>query len=285
MRAEDMTVGESYALKGPRRVKVTYLQTPPQIRAQRRVTVRFETGVPAGRVVNIPTVRIEGPWDRQATPVTKPAARRARGPLTVERPVRMGDTVVLAETGELAWTVAAVDEPTGNATVETEIFSQPRSQTVPVDSLQVLAPEPPPRRDLSEPRQEPRKATGAVADNGEDAVALLQPVTPRRELDELMDDILFTPACLDQYTRRLGSCKPRVANDRLRAEVRQAGFILRDGLAAGEFARIRVRGRFDIVLPHRPSPDALVYVDRLRLAAPKGRRGKDGQLSRQRRAT
>jgi hypothetical protein len=80
--------------------------------------VRFETGVAAGRVNDNPTVRIEGPWDRQAAPAPWPRA----------------------------WTVAAVDEP-----------------------------------------------AGASGDSGDNAIARLRPVAPRRELDEH-----GTPPCARQ---------------------------------------------------------------------------------------
>jgi hypothetical protein len=271
-----MTVGETYALSGHRRIKVTYLDTPPEVRAQRRVRVRFETGVTAGRVNDVPTVRIAGPWDRQAVPPSRkpPAQRPSRGPRTVARRARPGDVVVLAQTGELAWTVVAIDEDAGEATIVTEIFGQPDTRTAALDSLQVRVPEPPlPAPSLPAPKAHASDASGETA---EEAVARIRPVTPRRELDELMDDVLFTLACLEQYARRLGSCTPGVANERLRDEVRRAGFILRDENAAGEYARIRVLGRFDIVLPHHPSPETPVHVDRLRLAARKGRRGSGG---------
>lgn len=269
-----MTVGETYALSGHRRIKVTYLDTPPEVRAQRRVRVRFETGVTAGRVNDVPTVSIAGPWDRQTVPAPSrkpPAQRPSRGPRTR---ARAGDIVVLAQTGELAWTVVAIDEDAGEATIATEIFGQPDTRTAALDSLQVRVPEPPlPAPSLPAPKAHASDASGETA---EEAVARIRPVPPRRELDELMDDVLFTLACLEQYARRLCSCTPGVASERLRDEVRRAGFILRDENAAGECARIRVLGRFDIVLPHHPSPETPVHVDRLRLAARKGRRGSGG---------
>ena len=62
MRADDMTVGEAYALIGSRRIKVTLLPTPSDVREQRKVRLRFETGVTAGRISDLPSRRIAAPW-------------------------------------------------------------------------------------------------------------------------------------------------------------------------------------------------------------------------------
>jgi hypothetical protein len=48
------------------------------------------------------------------------------------------------------------------------------------------------------------------------------------------------------------------------------GYLLRDTPArAGENARVRVNGRFDIVLPCKPTPDAPVTIDALYFPARK----------------
>ncbi|MCA1694053.1 MAG: hypothetical protein LC749_04610 [Actinobacteria bacterium] len=202
MRADDMTVGESYALVRTSRVKVTYLDTPADVRARRRVRVRFETGVPAGHTHDVATRNIEGPWDRQAAP-TKPAARsRAqRRVKTLTRRACVGDAVVLSETGELTWTVTTVDERRCEATIVTQIFGQPQRRTVPIDVIRVRTQDARQSADSAPRRAVPATSSAFGIEDVNEAVARLRPIAPRREIDELMDDVLFTEACLWDYAR------------------------------------------------------------------------------------
>jgi hypothetical protein len=100
MRSEDMHPGEGYALLGSRRTKVTVLDTPPEVRRLARVRVRFETGVKAGEVIDVPSRRIAGPWDGREK-VRKPASRRRARLVAVDRPPEVGDLVTCTDTGGL----------------------------------------------------------------------------------------------------------------------------------------------------------------------------------------
>jgi hypothetical protein len=261
MRADDMTVGEAYALNGPRRIKVTLLPTPPDVRAQRKVRLRFETGVTAGRVSDLPSRRIAAPWT--GTAPAKPNSPRPRETvLTLTRRPRAGDTVVLPEKGDLDWTVDDVDED-DQARLSTEIYGRPQTRSVPVDEAEVRVRLRAHSEAVSAQSGAERREVGVgreVAGDGEAAAERLRPVTPRRELDELMDDVLFTEACLKDYDRRLGSNDRGSSSDRLREEVRHSGFILREDLGPREYARIRVLGRFDIVLADPPTAGEPVTI-------------------------
>jgi hypothetical protein len=135
----------------------------------------------------------------------------------------------------------------------------------------VIAPEPDRNVPVARPVSFP---TGSVEHVAEDARAQLRPVLPRRELDELMDDVLFAPRCLSYYARDLGSCWLEDANEQLREEVRRSGFLIRPDGTSQNFGRIRVPGRFDFVLRDRPSADAPTTVTGLKPLAPRrsGRR-------------
>jgi hypothetical protein len=271
MRAEDMIIGETYALVRSPQVKVTVLPTPPEIRAERKVRVRFETGVTAGRISEVPSRRIAAP--RWGGAVAKRPRPRRPGPtvFVVTHPPGVGDTVVWDEGVGLEWTVRAVDEERREATIATKIFGRPDTRTVAVDRLQVRVAAARPVVDRARRSQRRPPAVALPPGHADDAGERLRPVKPRRELDELMDDVLFTPTCLRQYDRQLGSGEADSANERLREELRRSGFIVRDELCGNEYARVRVLGRFDIVLPTRPAVDAPVYIDQLHIPARKFR--------------
>ena len=254
MRWQDMTPDKPYALTGRPRLKVTVLDTPAEVRAKARVRVRFETGVAAGRVLDIPSQRVAEPWD--SSRVQKPAPQRGRQQavpvLLLSREARVGDTVTLEETGDLLWTVDAVDDERSTATISTVIFERPDSRTVARDRLQVRGK---PSQRVSR-RSTERPSSRPSFDAEDAAVERLRPIAPRRELDELMDDVLFTRACLRDYDRRLGAGRRGPAVERLREEVRRSGYLLRGRqLPGNEYARVRIDGRFDIVLARKPTPE------------------------------
>jgi hypothetical protein len=266
MRWQDMTPGEAYLLATDPSIKVTVLDTPDELRGRARVLVRFETGVTAGRVTDIPSRSIGAPWDRSRAPKRPPSKRRQVATPAPSRPARVGDSVTLADTGELLWTVKAIDEAQGTATIHTVIFDRPDIRTVELARLQVrLDPSRArARRPATSPRDEP------PVDAAAEAAERLRPIAPRRELDEIMDDVLFSDRCLKAYNRRLGAGQRGPAVERLRAEVRRRGYLLYDTQPhAGEYARVRVDGRFDIVLARKPTPDAPVTIDALYFPARK----------------
>src|SRR4051812_6807174 len=116
MRRQDMIPGATYVLATDPSIKVTLLDTPDELRAQARVLVRFETGVSRGRETDIPSRRIGAPWDRSLAPkrvVSRP--RQSDVVVALARPARVGDSVTLPDTGELIWTVDAIDETSSTA--------------------------------------------------------------------------------------------------------------------------------------------------------------------------
>lgn len=270
MRADDMIVGETYELSGTRRLKVTVLETPPEIRAQRRVRVRFESGVKAGEITDVPSRSVERPWGRSPAPAKQPRAPRRPTVITLPGPPRVGETVVVADMGDFEWTVREVHDERDEVTVATTMFDRPQVLTVPIDSLRIrVEPARGSAPDLGHLPKVTRVATTAV-DPAQEAAERLRPVAPRRELDELMEEILFSEACLRDYDRRLRRVGAGSANERLREEVRRRGYIDFDDIGPNEFGRIRVPRRFDIVLRARPTADDPVWITRLVFREPKG---------------
>ena len=277
-----MTPGEVYVLASDPAIKVTLLETPDELRRRARVLVRFESGVSAGRVTDIPTRRVGAPNDRCKIPARTTPRSRAATVVALTRPARIGDSVTLPETGELIWTVDAIHHTTAAATISTVIFERPDTRTVDLYQLQVRV-EPARGRaripsDESPPRP-PRQIDPAV-----EAAERLRPIAPRRELDELMEDVYFSNRCVQAYYQRFAGGSRASALDRLREEVRLKGYLLRDDPPrAGEYARVRVNTRFDIVLLRRPTPEASVTVDTLSFPArrsPRQRRPARGRDQR-----
>ncbi len=85
-----------------------------------------------------------------------------------------------------------------------------------------------------------------------------------------MDDVYFSDRCLRAYQQQLGGGPRAQALGRLREEVRLRGHLLREQPPRpGEYARVRVGGRFDIVLARKPTPEASVTIDSLHFPARK----------------
>jgi hypothetical protein len=280
-----MRPGEIYVLHGSRRTKITVLDTPPELRRRARVRVRLESGIKAGEVTDVPSVRIVPLRGAPKTPEEPSRPRRTR-PFAVERTPEVGDSVTWNETGPLVWSLDEFDEETGQATISGVIFEQPATRTVSIDQLQVCAEDPKPfAAPIVEGPDNPRTPP-ASRDIGVQPTEHLRPITPRRALDELLDDVLFSPACLAAYGRRYAAGVSGAAlNERLREEIRRKGFIMRRGLPGGdEYARLRVPRRFDVVLKARPTPESPVTVNELHFPAgsKKGGRGQNRQAGRRR---
>src|SRR4051794_6949657 len=109
MRWQDMTQGEAYVLAADPSIKVTLLDTPDELRSRALARVRFETGVSRGRVSDIPTRRIGAAWDRSQAPKRTAARPREAAVVALSRTAGIGDSVTLPETGELIWTVGAIE--------------------------------------------------------------------------------------------------------------------------------------------------------------------------------
>ncbi len=274
-----MVPGEAYRLEGHRRIKVTVLDTPPELRRQARVRVRFESGVKAGDEGDLPSRRIVAPWEPTQQPRKRPAAGRRRRSPTDKRSPQVGDSVMWTETGTIVWTLEALDPKSGEATIRGLLFAQPKTRTVPIKQLELHVEEQPQGGpspfvegilggdDLDHARHDLESQTGP-------ARASLRPEKPRRELEVLLENVLFSNACLDAYRRRYaGRLSGQALLNSLRGEILRSGFIMDGGLpGSGEYARLRVPKRYDVVLRTCPTADEPVTITGLHFwARPKAR--------------
>jgi hypothetical protein len=95
-----------------------------------------------------------------------------------------------------------------------------------------------------------------------------------KEDDEVVDRLVFSPGCLNSYRRRFAEkASPVRAEQRLRAELHGAKKYRRN---REEYLRLRVRGKFEVVLKKRPVPGDLdsSYVHELKFLGPKRRRSR-----------
>jgi hypothetical protein len=283
MRWRDMKPSKRYAaLYRGRGREVTVLDTPPEVRREARVRVRYENGLLAGEVKDIPSRRVVAARGHPARTAERRSGTPGRTRRSVERGPEVGDSVAWRKTREVLWTVQHVDRELDQATISGVIVGQARREIVPLDQLEV-------RPEDSGPFDVPPTFLAVAPDERDSAVPRslgsgvqpnesLRPEKPRRELDELMDDLHFSEGCLREYGRRLARGVPRRALiDHLREEVRRNGWLMEGGLpVSGEYARVRVERRFDIVLKVRPTPDHPVTVEGLhfpRKSRRKTRRG------------
>jgi hypothetical protein len=97
-----------------------------------------------------------------------------------------------------------------------------------------------------------------MADTAQELRDNIRPVKPRRKIEEMLDDIIFSPECVEAYRRRYAASLkgPRVSK-RLRDEIRCRGFL--DG-----YFTVAVPGRFEFDIGSEPSPDNPVTVRSLR---------------------
>lgn len=285
MRSHDIQVGHAYALARNDRVKVTVLGHKPN----GRVLVRFETGVKAGESTLLLSRSIARPWGTK--PTHRPFLASSSDLVAAgwgaddddgeEGRLEVGDVVRLATSETpLEWTVASF-ETDERVTITTAIFEQQHSRTVSVADLERC-------RDrraapyVVRPAFQPVEPSRAPAISDEEVRENLRPIAPRRELDEILDNVLFTTACVASYGRRYArGISPVDVSERLRDEISRRGFLLRDH--PGEYGRIRVLHRFDVVLHHRPSLENPVKIERLRYAG--SQRGRPRAAQRDRRRT
>jgi hypothetical protein len=171
--------------------------------------------------------------------------------------------------GPLVWTLDGISEPDRAATIRGVILEQPQTRTVPLSELQIYAVEPDAPESVAVPALVgvdgvTDGSPGCLADVRPHVEQLL-PISPRREIDELLDDLLFSPGCLAEYGRRYarGVTGPAL-NDRLRDEIRRSGFVAHGH--GGVYASVRVLRRFDVVLRARPTPDEPIEIDALSFA-------------------
>jgi len=258
MRWADLCVGESYRLNTG--TKLMLLETPPELRSRARARVRFETGIKRGEVADLACQRIVEPWDG---PLPQRAAAKLRPQpeyVMQERAARRGDTVTRGETAGVIWTVTAVDDRAGTATITGELLSRAQTHVVPKDQVTVVHRSTPPKRRL--PPKPPSPINGDERPAPAEPDRPLQPDRPRRKLDELLDALIFSPTCLDEYRRR---CAPKTARaelaDGLREEIRRKGYVVSGWTP--EYARLRVERRFDVVIPKMTGEEDVIRIERL----------------------
>jgi hypothetical protein len=258
MRWADLRVGGSYRLNTG--TKLTLLETPPELRSRARARVRFETGIKRGEVTDLACQRIVEPWDGALPPSAAAKLRPQPEYVTEERPARHGDTVRWEKTAGVIWTVTAVDDVAGTATITAELLSRAQTHVVPQDQVTVVHRPTPPQPKL--PPKPPSAMNGDGRREPAEPDRPLQPDRPRRKLDELLDTLIFTPKCLDEYQRRCARKTDRAdLADALRAEIRHRGYVVRG--RAPEYARLRVERRFDVVIPEMTGEDEVIRIERL----------------------
>jgi hypothetical protein len=284
MRSKEMKIGCAYELKGRGYRKVIILETPAEVRSKSRVRVRFENGVKAGTITDLPSRRIARPWREESKERSEQTEGQGEVPPVepVERAVRTGDTVTLLrdETG-LLWTVEAIKENV--ASLRTEIFGRPSTRQVAVDQLQVQ--EKPQRRQVVHLVDDGADvgARDGVLDEKRWVSQHLSPQQPKRDLERILDQLVFSQACLRIYGRRLAPhLKGQAVAEGLREEIRRKGFLmLGEEVPGSEYARLRVQGRFDVVLNAPLGPDEAVIVDWIHFPV---KRKKSARRARQRAA-
>jgi hypothetical protein len=286
MRSHEMEPGEPYALHSNRRTKVTVLETPPEVRRAARVRVRFETGVKAGKTTELPSRRIAAPWNGEP-PAKAQVPSRETPRAAVERLPEVGEQVTLAsDKAGFVWTVDGIDEQGEKATVSTIIFERPTTRTVAVDQLRVCAEESRSHGAIKLPFDDGERCAEEAPSTLQGrawAAANLRPERPKRELEKILDQLLFSPGCLAVYRRRLAPDFSGTAlSDRLREEILRSGFVMRaEPSGSGEYARLRVPNRFDVVLTAAPDPERPMLIEGLYFPAKKSaRRGKRGAQRR-----
>jgi hypothetical protein len=239
--------------------------------------VRFVNGIKAGEIAEVPSRRILAPAEGPA-----PSVPRSQRPLVIriEREPVVGDEILWTQTGEIVWKVESLDADANTASVTGELFGKPVAKTLPLSELEV-------RPVIIEPEAAPaarRRPRPAAPEPDQTTLReQIAPVRPRRDLEVLLDDVVFSNACLDSYRQRFArSVRGPALNERLREEIRSHGYIVLDRASRSrEYGRIRVEHRFDVILPRKPSPDDPVKIDALWFPRKRGA-GKRGSPNQRR---
>lgn len=254
VRSKDLKPGSKYRLARDRDRIVRYLETPPEVRSHARVRVEFVNGILAGRITDIPTRRILEPL----VPDPPRAPKAAPKPITIhsDRTPVVGDEVIWKATGEIVWRVESIHG--ASATLTGELLSRPRRETAKLQDLEV-------RPDVIHPTQTSTlTSTESPPTVMTPTVKSIAPIKPQRQLDEVMDSIMFDQRALRAYQKRFErSAKTSEIEGKLRAEIRGRGYLEFEEIPEREWSRIRVERRFDIVLARKPSPDDPLWIDRL----------------------
>jgi hypothetical protein len=255
MRAKDIQPGEQYILRrAGRGLRVTVLTTPPEIRAQGRLLVRFEEGVMRGKVTEqLPRFILAPLAGTLASTQTAAEPTPTAVAIPAAWPPNPGDPVTWpAQTGTMRWRVVAVDEERGEARIRGRVLEMRQEHDVPLADLKAIpivvrsrvsSTAPSPKRSPS-PQSSERRS----------------PPDRRSRVERAVDRLEFSAECLQQYKRDFAPNIPwREIGSRLRRELRNQGRLVRH---KSEYLRIRTR-RFDVVVAERPSDEEPFLVERL----------------------
>jgi hypothetical protein len=277
MRADEMRIGDEYGMqRGPSRRcrQVTLLAREAPSGRSHWVLVRMETGVGAGTEKEVPSQSI------YHLPGKEPAAQRPNPRLAPKRETEpppgwlpaCGEAVSWARTLGSRFTVKAVDGARGIATIEgvllgvAEQFDALISELCPFQQSRLV---------VHDADIEDRLGGRLPEKLGRPGVPLKSkpPRIENVEKDEgVVDRLVFSPDCLNSYRRRFArETSPARAEQRLRAELSGAKKYRRN---RQEYLRLRVRGKFEVVLKRRPVQGDLgsSYVQGLNFLGPKKRR-------------
>jgi hypothetical protein len=292
-----MKVGRSYALESDRpsgRAKVQLLaKEHPR---PGRVQIEFLDGIPKGRRVSVSTRRILHEWEKE-----KPKPRPRRPNKQEPPPLAVGVSVEWAETGPITWKVTKLDEKRGLATLKGEIFGSRHEREAPLDAIQTISDGPDPERDR-QAREAVKKAIGEVeapkrTSERAKAKEVVEPALPDDAKLRLIEQLVFSPELLQAYAKRYARKNERGSGEeQLRRELRRRGKLFRlkpwsKRRKKNEYIRVRVPGRYEIVVPESPSEDTatgyvteIVGLRRRRKGRPKATKG-SGRTDRPRRST
>jgi hypothetical protein len=254
-----MKLGQSYRLNTGS--KVTLLETPPDLRRRARARIRFETGVKRDEEAELACVRISEPWDGPVPPRVSSQPRALPEYTTDHRQPRSGDIVKWTTTAAMIWDVIKVDEAQSVAIISGEVLAQRQVHTVPIDQLTVVHRTAPTKPILSPVSTTASTVPASTLSSEPDGH--LAPEQPRRRLEEILDSLLFTSGCLEEYRRRCSPQTPkRDIADTLRSEIRVRGYIPDDH--RGKPLRLRVDHRFEVVLPEMADTNDIIPISKLR---------------------
>jgi hypothetical protein len=286
-----MIMSEEYALSSRRRarpLRVTALETDPEVCGRGWVEIRFEDGMPKGRIEKVSSQRVLAPWDERDEPrpkkQSKPRPMVVRGPW----PPEAGEPIHWYRTPGIRWTVESVDRGARTATISGELFGQRKQHTIAwvhlqpyeeqleVDEIEDVTPPPVP-----EPQPAPASAESSPTPPVRERERLADTQDePRSPVDSFVDRLIFSPEALERYRRRFAkSLSSQRASQKLERELRRRGEIRQRNWrapgAADEYLRIRVEGRFEVVLREPTERNEAIVISEtdLRIFNSKRRRG------------
>lgn len=280
MRVDETKIGEQYEMWRGNRTRLVTLIDKDRPSRKGWVTVRAEEGVKAGEEVAASSRSLfHLPGKEPPPPRKRP---RAVPRLAMQAPPgwepKPGDVVAWTRTLGSRCTVLSVDADRGVARIRGKVMGAVKDFDALVGELTPYRFQP---TTVTEGELE-RRLAGRLPEKQQAQGSEGSPKLPDsvEETDDLVDRLVFDPKLLRFYrlkfARRASSGE---AEERLRAELRKAERIRK---WHGEYLRLRVPRRFEVVLRKRPIPGDLDsnYVTGIRLLVP----SKSQKKSRRRKA-